>query len=297
MASVGLADRLWFDLSTRLKLRLFGADRARFLNGQITNDIRKATETNAIEACILSAKGKIDAHVFVHQDGESYLIDADPALQEILQQRLERYVIADDVTIEDVTSQLSILHVIGREPAVVGSLKIVSVDRFGVAGFDVWCPAAQRDELKAVLDRDFKFCDERCAEQLRIEEGIARWGRELTPEIIPIEANLERRCVDYEKGCYIGQETISRMKMSGQRNKQLRGLIALSKAALADGARLFGEPGEKDAGWITSVAEKDGRGIALGYVKRGFNAVTTRLDAVAGGERVPVQVVELPFSE
>jgi len=113
MASAGFGDRLFFDLSPRVKLRITGADRVRFLNGQITNDIRKATEKNAIEACVLNAKGKVDAHLFVHQDGESFLIDADSAIQSALQPRLERYVIADDVVIDDVTSQLSILHVIG----------------------------------------------------------------------------------------------------------------------------------------------------------------------------------------
>lgn len=298
MATAGFADRLFFDLSPRAKLRVTGADRVRFLNGQITNDIRKATETNAVEACVLNAKGKIDAHLFVNQDGESFLVDANPALQSILQPRLERYVIADDVVIEDVTAQFSIVHLVGGDaPKIDGSAKIISVDRFGVAGLDVWCSAAQRDQLAAAAGRDFKFCDENCTEQLRIEQGIPRWGHELTPEIIPVEANLEQRCIDYEKGCYIGQETISRMKMSGQRNKQLCGLISLSGAALAPESRLFGGLESKEAGWITSAAEIKGRKIALGYVKRGFNSVGTKLQARAGVEHVPVQVVELPFRD
>lgn len=297
-ARTGSADRLFFDLSPRLKLRVAGGDRVRFLNGQITNDIRKAGPTSAIEACVLNAKGKMDAHLFVHEDNESFLVDADRALHSSLQPRLERYVIADDVMIEDVTAQLSIWHVIGAGPPDFGApAKIVSANRFGVAGFDIWCPAAQRDQIATALHREFKFCDEDCAEQLRIERGIPRWGRELTPEIIPVEANLEQRCIDYEKGCYIGQETISRMKMSGQRNKQLCGLISLTEVALAPDGRLFGEPEAKDAGWITSAEAKRDRPIALAYVKRGFNAVGTKLEAAVGSERVPVQVVELPFSD
>jgi folate-binding protein YgfZ len=297
MASADFAGRLSFDLSQRLKLRVTGGDRVRFLNGQITNDIRKATETNAVEACVLNAKGKMEAHLFFHQEGESFLVDADPALQSVLQPRLERYVIADDVLIEDVTSQSCILHIIGEDaPAVDGSTKIISVDRFGVAGFDVWCAPAQREQVAAMLSRQFRSCDEDCAEQLRIEQGIPRWGRELTPDIIPVEANLEERCIDYEKGCYIGQETISRMKMSGQRNKQLCGLISSTKAPLAAGARLFAGAETKDVGWITSTARREGREIALGYVKRGFNAAGTKLEAAFGDERLAVQVVELPFS-
>ena len=100
------------DLSARAKLRITGTDRFRFLNGQITNDLREATETEAIEACVLNAKGKIDAHIFVSARDESFLVDADPNLREKLRARLERYIIADDVQIEDVTDQFSLVHVV-----------------------------------------------------------------------------------------------------------------------------------------------------------------------------------------
>ena len=82
------------------------------------------------------------------------------------------------------------------------------------------------------------FIDSAAAEVMRIEQGLPRWGRELTDEIIPIEANLERRTIDYEKGCYIGQEVISRIKMSGQTNKRLCGLISLNNTPLQPGMKL-----------------------------------------------------------
>ncbi len=313
-APTSIADRLFFDLSPRAKFRVTGDDRIRFLNGQITNDIRKANETNAVEGCILNAKGKMDAHLFVHQDGNSFLIDADAALEPVLKARLDRYVIADDVQIEDVTGELSILHVIGAEaPNLSGMARIILADRFGAPGSDIWCAPEQRGPIAGELARQFTFCDDDCAEQLRIEQGIPRWGRELTPEIIPVEANLEQRCIDYEKGCYIGQETISRMKMSGQRSKQLCGLISLENVPLASGMRLvagqvgaigFASPARtrpqeqaKEVGWITSSARSGDRQIGLAYVKRGFNSIGTTLDvALPGQASVPVQVVKLPFS-
>jgi len=293
-----VSDRLFFDLSARLKLRVTGGDRLRFLNGQITNDIRKATEANAVEACVLNAKGKMDAHLFVHANAESFLLDADPALQSSLQARLERYIIADDVEIKDFTAQLSIFHVISANaPAITSPAQIVAANRFGGDGYDLWCEATQRDQIASELRSGFRFCDDECSEILRIEQGIARWGRELTNEIIPVEANLEQRCIDYEKGCYIGQETISRMKMSGQRNKQLCGLVSLNNAALTPGMRLVATDG-KDVGWITSASQKNEREIALGFVKRGFNSVGSRIDAVsAENARLPVEVVDLPFRQ
>ena len=72
----------FFDFSARAKFRVTGADRFRFLNGQITNDLRKASETNAVEACVLNTKGKLNAHVFLNVLGEGFLVDAEPDLRE-----------------------------------------------------------------------------------------------------------------------------------------------------------------------------------------------------------------------
>jgi tRNA-modifying protein YgfZ len=289
-------DRRFFDLSTRVKLHVSGADRLRFLNGQVTNDVRKATKENSIEACVLNTKGKMDAHVFVHLDGDSFALDADPALRSSLQTRLERYIIADDVQIEDVTEQLSIFHLLGPAPSNLSSgARIVSVDRFGETGSDVWVAANKHNEVAAELIHEFKFCDDDCAGVFRIERGIPRWGRELTNEIIPVEANLEQRCIDYEKGCYIGQEVISRMKMSGQRNKQLMGLRSLTQTQLREGMRLIGPEG-KDVGWITSASRTVDGEVALGYVKRGFNSPGSKIEGVSSdGISVSVEVVDLPF--
>src|SRR5213080_3548667 len=287
--------RQFFDLSARVKLRVSGADRLRFLNGQLTNDARKATETNAIEACVLNTKGKMEAHLFLHAQAQSFVLDSDPALQPSLQSRLERYIIADDVQIEDVTAGLSIFHVIGPFPPNSSvATRMVSINRFGPPGHDIWSESAQRDQLAAELSKEFEFCDENCAEILRIEQGIPRWGRELTAEIIPVEANLEQRSIDYEKGCYIGQETISRMKMSGQRNKQLCGLVSVKNIPLVPGMRLAGPEG-KEIGWITSAVYSNRRAIALAYVKRGFNSVVSRLEAISDGNAaIPAEVVDLP---
>ncbi len=292
--------RTFFDLSERKKLRVSGDDRFRFLNGQITNDLRKANPSRAIEACVLNAKGKTDAHLLVHAESESFLLDADPEIGISLQPRLERYVIADDVQLEDITNQLSIFHVLGDDaPDLNSAAQIVAADRFGCSGHDIWVESADHEKVMTALSRNFVFCDAAETEVFRIEQGVPRWGRELTPEIIPLEANLERRCIDYDKGCYIGQETISRMKMSGQRNKQLCGLISADTSPLAGGMRL--SAAGKDAGWITSAthSRRLQKQIALGFVRRGFNSVGTKLDAAppeAGSVSVPAVVVDLPFT-
>jgi folate-binding protein YgfZ len=288
------------DLSTRLKFRVTGADRERFLNGQLTNDVRKATETYAIAACVLSAKGKLNAHVFLFLDAESFILDSDPELRESLLPRFERYIIADDVQIEDVTERLSIFHLISSiRPELPNEWKVRSATRFGQPGQDIWVDRTRHEEVFQRLSEQFVFCDADCAEIFRIEQGLPRWGRELTEEIIPIEANLETETIDYEKGCYIGQEVISRMKMSGQTNKRLCGLISLSGAPLKPGMKLLiGAPESKEVGWITSNAHNSRlhKEIGLGFVKRGSNSVGTRLEAGESEQSsVPVEIVDLPF--
>jgi folate-binding protein YgfZ len=294
----------FLDFSGRTALRVTGNDRLRFLNGQITNDVRKAGEAVAVEACVLNAKGKMNAHIFVSAAPESFWIDADPGLREALPARLERYVIADDVQIEDVTDRLSIFHVLSQTAPSVRDCRIVSVRRFANPGWDVWTDAARQEDVSKQLFATFDLVDSAAAKTMRIEQGIPRWGCELTNEIIPIEANLEERTVDYEKGCYIGQEMISRIKMSGQTNKRLRGLISLDNIPLQRGMRLASRAENgKEAGWITSAtrSEKIKKEIALGFVKRGFNNPGVNLDALAPENSgaavmaIPVQVVSLPF--
>ncbi|MFN2542902.1 MAG: folate-binding protein YgfZ [Chthoniobacterales bacterium] len=296
------ADGALFDLSRRAKLRVGGRDRLRFLNGQLTNDARKASESEALEACILNAKGKMDAHLFLTAEPDSFLLDADSELRGSLPQRLERYIIADDVEVKDVTDELSILHIFDPErPSLGREYRLTSANRFGGPGWDVWVAGDHREGMVAELFEQFGFCGPDCSEIFRLEQGIPHWGRELTPEIIPIEANLEGRCIDYDKGCYIGQETISRMKMSGQTNKRLCGLVAAAGAPLAQGVRLYGGAEcAKEVGWITSAGDNArlGKTIALGYVKRGFNSPGTSLAATAAADApnpVSVQIVDLPF--
>jgi folate-binding protein YgfZ len=295
----------FLDLSARTKFRIAGTDRFRFLNGQITNDLRKASETVAIEACVLNAKGKMNAHIFVSAPGECFLVDAEPELRETLRARLERYVIADDVQIEDVSDQFSLFHVLSEESPTPEHGRIVSVRRFAEPGWDIWSDAARHDAVRQQLSSAFGFLDSAAAELMRIEQGIPRWGSELTEEIIPIEANLEQRTIDYEKGCYIGQEVVSRIKMSGQTNKRLCGLVSLGDIPVQQGMKLATtSKNGKEVGWITSATHSDrmGKEIALGYVKRGFSSISTKLDAVAPGDSTPqtarpisVEVVPLPF--
>jgi len=284
----------FFDLSARTKLRVTGADRVRFLNGQTTNDVRKAGAEATQESCVLNAKGHLDAHVFLSATPNDIWIDADQELRELLQTRLERYVIADDVKIEDVTDQFALFHVLAdSEPKISDAKFCFRSRRLGIDGWDLWVETARAEAMKSARAANYRAMDESEWEVLRIENGIPRWGCELTPEIIPPEANLAARAIAYEKGCYIGQEVISRMKMSGQTRQRLCGLV--SETALAPGMELHA--GTKVVGRVSSAvfSERMNSHIALAMIKRGYTETGTSLIALADGTEVSVRVVTIPF--
>jgi folate-binding protein YgfZ len=284
----------FFDLSARMKLRVIGTDRTRFLNGQTTNDVRKSNELATQESCVLNAKGHLEAHLFFFSTAEAIWIDADERLRETLPARLERYIIADDVVIEDVTDEFALFHAVGQtRPQIPEANFCLNSRRLLETGWDVWGAGSDRATMKRALATQSEFIPPDVLEILRIESGIPRWGCELTPEIIPPEARLETRAIDYEKGCYIGQEIISRMKMSGQARQRLCGVTAA--AELSPGLELWAK--EKIAGKITSAtySPRMRAHIALAMIKRGFTAPGKALSAAAAERNLDVHVVELPF--
>src|SRR5437588_4253099 len=286
----------FYDLSSSTKLRVVGADRVRFLNGQTTNDVRLANAGSTQESCVLNAKGQLDGHLFLFATTDAIWISADAELRKQLRARLERYVIADEVIIDDVTDDFALFHFFSLpSPEVVGAEFCLKSNRLTNDGWDCWFRATEREKLLSALSAVYEPIGPDEWEVLRVENGIPQWGRELTPKIIPPEANLQGRAIDYEKGCYTGQEVISRMRMSGQVRQRLCGLISEQKEELIAGMSLAA--GEKVVGQITSAifSKRLKAPIALAMVKRGFNEPGTKLVAAGDGREINVNIVPLPF--
>lgn len=288
----------WIDLSNRARWRVTGADRVRFMNGQISNDARKLAPAKALRACVMTAKGKMSGDIFISGETDFLCLDAESALRESLAARLERYLISDDVAIEDVTDETSLLHLLA------GAAKLLPPDlpdvtqtttmRYGRPGVDLLMPRAAGEDVRRKLSELFVPLPEDIAETLRIEAGMPRWGAELDEETIPIEAGLAETAIDYHKGCYLGQEIISRLKSVGHVNRELRGFV--SDTRLEAGSGLFAPGAEKAAGRLTSVTWSFGleRFAALGYLKRGLEATVLEARG-AGGNSHSVEVRTLPL--
>ncbi len=280
------------DLSDRVKLRLTGADRVRYLNGQITANVVRIKPGEARPACVTTAKGRLCADVFVHATDDALLVDADASVRETLPPRMERYIISDDATLADVSDEMRLVHLIGAIGARVG----VHANRFGRPGLDLWLASDEFEKMWEELSAAHSVLDEPLLESLRIEAGIPRWGRELDENTLPPEAGLERTHIDYDKGCYIGQEVISRLKSVGHVNRRLVGFSADEE--LAPGLRLFASGEAAEIGVLTSVAWSFAleKFAALGYLKRGspMGELLAREAGDAGPGRT-VRAQELPL--
>lgn len=292
------------DFSFRGRLCLVGADRTRFLHGQVSNDVKKLRPGEGCYAALTTAKGKMqsDLNIFALQD--ELLLDFEPGLAEAVRQRLEKFIVADDVQVVDAAPHYGLLSVQGPKAevavralglaselpakplasckvsdAMLGDVYLMSNPRLsGNVGYDLFVPesslAAVADKLVAAVKAvGGRACGWTAFEISRIEAGIPRFGADMDETNIPIECGIEARAISYTKGCYIGQEVLNRIHSIGRVNRELCGLRIETKADKlpARGDKLFHE--DKEAGYITSVTRSpvfDGV-IALGYVRREFN--------------------------
>jgi folate-binding protein YgfZ len=251
-------------LFPRALWKLSGPDAVRYLNGQVTNDVTRLTSGNALYAAVCTAKGRMDGDVFIARHGDEFYLDADPMLRESLGARLDKYLIADDAVFEDISEGWGFTHVFGEAPpATPDGGFVITNSRFGLRGHDVWNPTSPGEgAVDSAVDAEI-------LETLRLENGIPRWGAELTANTLPPEAGPRMlAAISYTKGCYVGQETIARLKSVGHVNRTLVFLKSDSAEFPTVGAKLIHEG--REVGTVTSSAfsPRLERGIALGYVQR-----------------------------
>jgi len=314
------------DLSFRSRLCILGTDRVKFLNGQVTNNVKDLRTGEGCYAALVSAKGKIqsDLHIYILEN--EILLDFEPGLGGAVQQRLEKYIIAEDVQVADVSAPYGLWSVQGPKAAAVikrlpwnfalpekpnalariddaapGEIYVMNHARTHSAGYDLFVPSAAMQAvadqlLTAAKEMGGRICGWQALETARIEAGIPRFGADMDETNLASEV-LDTGAISYTKGCYIGQEVIARVRTYGQPAKSLRGLRLPDnlRALPVKGDKLF--LGEKEIGYITSAVASPRlkANIALGYVRREANQPGTELLLQMPPDKVPVRIVELPF--
>ena len=276
-----------FQLPARLLVRLSGKDAFRYLNGQVTRDLTRLTDREAIPACLLTPKGKLCAPLLIHREGDDLLIETDPSLEESLLARLDRYIVADEVT-HTVEPPKNGVHFFGA--VATGKEAGLRTSRMGVPGLDLESTAGL-DLLDATMKEH--LLDARVIETLRIERGLPVWGREMNEETLPPEVGLDRTHIDYDRGCYPGQETISRLKSIGRVRRLLHTLRSSPGQPLHPGMHLL-DAGKKELGVISSAAEQwdTGSWVALAILPRETIEPLFAFDPLTG-ETTPISIAEI----
>lgn len=263
----------WIDCGRPACLEFRGPDALRYLNGQVTRDLRGLTGTNlAVPACVTDAKGRFQFRVWVSSPADGVLqVDAPEASPEALEARLTRYLVADEVEVTDLTGR-RLIHFTGDPGPAPTNVGITRSRRFGVDGTDWWIPAG----VDAPPPAQAVPLDDAGLEAWRVDHRVPAVGRELTEGLLPPEAGLDATDISYQKGCYIGQEVLSRIKSAGKLNQRLIRL-AFDPALPLDGLALVDAEG-REAGRITTLSPGTAGGVrrALAFLRRGTDAFQIR---------------------
>jgi folate-binding protein YgfZ len=297
------------DLNDRGRLCLLGADREKFLHGQVTNEVLRLEPGRGCYAALVSAKGRVETDLFVFKLTDEILLDFEPGLAGKVTERLEKFIIAEDVQIVDVSTLYGLLSLQGPRAETVlaatewvtdipneplrwtkavlpeGDLYIARNDRFGLPAYDLFVPAGALDEVAAkCLRGGAVWVGTEAREMARIENGIPRFGVDMDETNLAPETGIQNRAISYAKGCYIGQEVIARIRTYGQVAKALRLLRLAPGGDLPEkGVKLMREG--KEVGYITSSTHspRHGARVALAYVRKEANAVGTDLTLFGSG--------------
>jgi folate-binding protein YgfZ len=271
----------WLDLSGRGKIKVTGEDRARLLHAMTTNHVQQLTPGTGCYAFFLSAQGRVLADVNILCRQDRLLLDLEPETRDKIYQHLDRYIIADDAALEDVTEQTATIAVEGPKAGDVlesagaplpeaeystlewGERLVARMNTTGSLGFFIFAPAAEKAALIAELEAAGAVSgDSEAFRVVRLEHGKPRYGEDISERFLAQEAN-QTHALHFSKGCYLGQEIVERVRSRAQIHRLLKPLALETKEPPSPGTKL------PDNTEITSAAYSPAldKVVALGYVR------------------------------
>ncbi|MBZ5701676.1 MAG: hypothetical protein LAN84_07490 [Acidobacteriia bacterium] len=311
------------DKNYRAHLCFTGADRVRYLNALLTNNIRDLQTGQGNASLLLTPQGHILAEIEVQALADRLLGVSYAMIRERLIATLEKFIIMDDVTLTDETQVWGTLALEGpRAATVVRGLTGVDITALpelghaeipsgkpglsgrlvrrspgGVAGAEFLVPRAQLAECWGVLQQAARAAGGGAAgyaalNALRLEQGVPWFGYDFGEKQIPHEAGLQESHISYVKGCYTGQEIVERVRSRGQVNRVRAGLRFAGGEPPAAGAPLLA--GGKEAGYVTRAAFSPAAGavIGMGYLRREHAAPGSQLECAGQA----AEVIALPLA-
>lgn len=285
----------WLDLSGRGKIRMTGEDRARLLHAMTTNHIQQLTPGTGCYAFFLNAQGRILGDVNVLCGEDHLLLDTEPETREKLYQHLDKYIIADDVTLDDAAARTATIAVEGPSAAEVlarsgapvpeaefrsarwDTRLVARLNYTGSTGYFVFAPVEEKDDLIRQIEAGGGIAaDLEAFHIVRLEHGKPRYGEDMSERFLASETRLDH-ALHFNKGCYLGQEIVERVRSRGQVHRVLAPVVLETTEAPAAGTKLAANG--KAAAEITSAVYSPalGKVVALAYVRIDFATPGTAL--------------------
>jgi folate-binding protein YgfZ len=304
-----------FDLNFRAKIKLAGEDRVRWLNGMVTNNVRDLAVGHGIYAFLLNPQGHILGDLYAYNRGDSLLVDTDKSQAARMLEIFDRYIIMDDVVVEDVSDKLTAIGIAG--PRAQEVLRAAGIEPVGLQPLELRPVTGQQSELILVrgeseLRESYEIwlspenagkvqgelvlggagaVGNAALDLYRIALGTPRYGQDIRERDLPQETE-QARALNFSKGCYVGQEIVERIRSRGAVHRKFTGFL-IEGPLPAAGTKI--QVDGKDVGEITSAAslpfESGDRSVALGYIRREVGVPGKKV--VVGASTV--EVAELPF--
>ncbi|HXJ90408.1 MAG TPA: glycine cleavage T C-terminal barrel domain-containing protein [Candidatus Binatia bacterium] len=312
-----------YDLGYRAKISLTGGDRVRWLNGMVTNNIRDLAVGQGVYAFLLNPQGHILGDLHAYNRGEAIFVDTDRRQSEKILSTFDHYIIMDDVEVKDLTDSLTSLGVAGpksREVLAAAGIAVPEAEPLQIfeakctcncdcvqctavrgedpayESYELWlAPQDVKKTWEALRANGAIQVGSEALEMHRIANGIPLYGVDIRERDLPQETE-QARALNFNKGCYIGQEIVERIRSRGSVHRKFAGFIADAAQPIIAGTKIVS--GEKEVGEITSVAPLRQSGaeknVALGYIRRELG-VPGR-EVVIGGIKATVVPLPVPDS-
>src|SRR5579859_6825637 len=270
-----------YDLGYRTKISVTGDDRVRWLNGMVTNNIRDLEVGNGVYAFLLNPQGHILGDLYAYNRGESLLVDTDSSQVEKILATFDHYIIMDDVEVKNLSEQMTTLGIAGpksREVLTAAGIEIpetaplqifevkctcdcdctrctaVRGEDSAYESYELWlAPGDVRKTWDALVAHGATPVGSGAIELHRIVSGIPLYGVDIRERDLPQETE-QTRALNFNKGCYVGQEIVERIRSRGAVHRKFSGFVTDATAAIAPGNKIVA--GEKEVGEITSAADR-----------------------------------------
>ncbi len=289
------------DLSARGKIRAIGEDRARLLHAMSTNAIADLPAGRSVYAFFLTAQGRILADANVINTGDALWLDTEPELATKLREHLDKYIIADDVELEDKTAEWVEIAIEGpgspdvaRQsgwPVPVSNNEVETwhsgfVLRTSATGSDGLRLFLPKEERNVVSMPDIPQANEADVRLARLENGMPRYGEDISERFL-VQETQQGHAVHLNKGCYLGQEIVERVRSRGQVHRLLTPVRVLSNTVPSPGTKLV--VNGKDAGEITSAMYSPSLGEVVGLAYIRTEAAHTKPEMMVAGSEPPTR--------